>query len=97
MTSIAALIDSTPRAKRLRELIIDKSPSIILSKLPLEFSNIIRKPKAQAIVKRLNKIQQRAVFNSIIAIDYLLIKGMPGTGTAFCIVSAIYIKKIILF
>lgn len=75
MTSIAELMVQSERAKRLRELIIDKKPSVIMGKLSKNVMNI-----GGHILKRLNKIQQRAVLLSLTIKDYLLIKGMPGTG-----------------
>ena len=38
--------------------------------------------KCRAILRPLNKLQQRALLRVMMAEDYLLIQGMPGTGEA---------------
>lgn len=89
LTSLALLLDQTPRADQLRKIIIDKSPPTFLQKLPA----VVAK-RGAPILKRLNPVQQRAVLKALTAKDFLLIQGMPGTGessflycrlVAFCI------------
>ncbi|GLV38467.1 DNA replication helicase/nuclease 2 [Carabus blaptoides fortunei] len=95
MTSIAELLAQSERAKRLRELIIDKKPSVIMGKLSKNIMNI-----GGHILKQLNKIQQRAVLLALTIKDYLLIKGMPGTGKTATVVALIQLlvqlKKTVL-
>lgn len=59
----------------MRKLIIDKARPTFQDDLPKSIVN-----KCINILKRLNKNQKRAVLKSLMANDYLLIKGMPGTG-----------------
>lgn len=75
MTSLALLLENTPRASELRDIIIDKKPPTFIPKLP----SIVAK-KGITILKRLNKVQQKAVLKALTANQFFLIKGMPGTG-----------------
>lgn len=79
MTNMAALLESLEKPTRLRQLIIEKEPPKIPLKCTREVENLF-KTSGKSIMKKLNKIQQRAVLKSLIAEDFLLIKGMPGTG-----------------
>ncbi|KAK9881525.1 hypothetical protein WA026_016406 [Henosepilachna vigintioctopunctata] len=83
-TSLTLLLESSPRADQLRRIIIDKLPPTFLDKLPKVVAS-----KGIPILKRLNKVQQRAVLKAIAANDFLLIKGMPGTGKTSTIVALI--------
>lgn len=81
-SSLAIILEVTEEATRLRSIIIDKQPATFQPTLPKTLANT-----AKPILKRLNKVQQRAVLKSIAANDYYLIKGMPGTGKTATIVA----------
>lgn len=82
--NLAILLQSDERATQLRKLIIDKEPPTSQRTLPKSFYE-----KSKTILKNMNSMQQRAIIKAIAANDYLLIKGMPGTGKTATIVSLV--------
>ncbi|KAF5272783.1 hypothetical protein FQA39_LY07810 [Lamprigera yunnana] len=84
MTNLSLLLEATEQADRLRTLIIDKQLPTFEKKLPKSVAT-----EGTAILQKINKMQQKAVLKSISTNDYLLIKGMPGTGKTDTIVSLI--------
>lgn len=76
MLNLALLLEPTEQSERLRKFIIEKQNPTFVSKLPRTVAT-----KASAILQRLNRVQQRAVLKALSANDYILITGMPGTGT----------------
>lgn len=75
MNSLSLLLEVTPKAEKLRKLIIDKAQPVFKTTLPKVIAKLGR-----SILKKLNVCQQRAVLKALTAQDYFLIKGMPGTG-----------------
>ena len=74
-TNLSLLLDCTEKADRLRKFVIERHPP--------SFSKAIQKSVADTIMpvlKTLNKVQQKAVLMALTCNDYLLIRGMPGTG-----------------
>jgi hypothetical protein len=69
------LIEPNEHAAKLREIIIDKKKPEYEKSLPKDY--IL---KMKPYFKNLNKHQQFSIVKSIMAKDYLLIKGYPGTG-----------------
>ncbi|RZC34552.1 DNA replication ATP-dependent helicase/nuclease DNA2 [Asbolus verrucosus] len=84
LTSVALLLENTPRAAQLRNTIIDKTAPTFASKLP----SVVAK-KGGPILRRLNHVQQKAVLKALCAKEFLLIKGMPGTGKTATIVALV--------
>lgn len=69
------MLENSPRAEALRQIVIDKRPPTFEKVLDRTIATICK-----PILRPLNRVQQRAVLQAIAANDYLLIKGMPGTG-----------------
>lgn len=69
------MLELSPKAEKLRRIIIDKEQPTFRNTLPKLIGKIGR-----SILKKLNVCQQRAVLRALAAKDYFLIKGMPGTG-----------------
>ncbi|KAF5294448.1 hypothetical protein FQR65_LT01574 [Abscondita terminalis] len=84
MTNLSLLLEASEQASRLRKFIIEKELPTFENKLPKLVAT-----KGTAILRKLNKMQQKAVLKSLSTNDYLLIKGMPGTGKTDTIVSLI--------
>lgn len=76
LATLGALIDVRENSLRLRNIIIDKKLPTFSKKLP----NIIATVGKQILIS-LNDIQKKAVLKALTANDYLLLKGLPGTGT----------------
>lgn len=76
-SSLALLLENSDSAARLRSFIID-------FKIPLftSISNVLLE-KNKSVLYELNVSQREAVLKTIAAKDYMLIKGMPGTGNVF--------------
>ncbi|KAG8226891.1 hypothetical protein J437_LFUL005650 [Ladona fulva] len=75
LTSLALLLEDNWSAARLRELIIERREPQFVKKL--DGRMII---KCSPILKKLNHCQTRAVLRALSAKDYILIRGLPGTG-----------------
>lgn len=78
LASLALLLEPSPKANKLRKIVIDKLPPNFKTTLPKIIAT-----KGKIILKRLNIVQQRAVLKALASEDYFLIKGMPGTGNNF--------------
>jgi hypothetical protein len=74
-SNLMKLIEPNEHAAKLREIIIDKKKPEYEKSLPKDY--IL---KMKPYFKNLNKHQQFSIVKSIMAKDYLLIKGYPGTG-----------------
>ncbi|GIY75202.1 hypothetical protein CDAR_188821 [Caerostris darwini] len=78
------LMENENEASRLRQFIIDKQPPKFVKSLHKDVV-ICGRP----ILKELNKVQQRVVLKALMAEDYFLIKGLPGTGKTSTIVALV--------
>ncbi|KAF2347926.1 DNA replication factor Dna2 N-terminal [Trinorchestia longiramus] len=74
-TGLLRLMQDTPPALKLRQLIIDRVPG--LSKAGLSRSVVQR---SKVVLRELNEPQQRALVRCLLCPDYTLIRGYPGTG-----------------
>ncbi|KAK7086652.1 Tripartite DNA replication factor [Halocaridina rubra] len=83
-TNLARLLIDDPRVAKLRALIVDRIQPSFKKGLP---ADIIAKGKS--ILRQLNKSQQRAVLRTLMANDYSLLKGFPGTGKTSTIVALV--------
>ncbi|KAK4872773.1 hypothetical protein RN001_014802 [Aquatica leii] len=84
MTNLSLLLEASDQAARLRKFIIERQPPTFKNNLPKAVAT-----KGTSILRKLNKMQQKAILKSLSTNDYLLIKGMPGTGKTDTIVSLI--------
>ncbi|XP_044761350.1 DNA replication ATP-dependent helicase/nuclease DNA2 isoform X2 [Coccinella septempunctata] len=89
-TCLTLLLEPSTRGEALRSVVIDKKVPSFSKKLPKVVA-----VKGMPILKRLNPIQRKAVLKAISANDYLLIKGMPGTGKSATIVALVELLSIL--
>lgn len=82
--NVAGLLSKDETSTKLRRIIIDKKPATFMEKLPRSVVSASAK-----IISDLNEIQQRAVLKAVAAHEYVLIKGMPGTGKTQTLVALI--------
>ncbi|BFZ18502.1 hypothetical protein BsWGS_21541 [Bradybaena similaris] len=89
-TNLSRLMESSPRATYLRDVIIKLRPpefELQISKSYLQ--------KVAGVLKPLNKQQRRAILKVLMSKDYVLIKGFPGTGKTATIVALVKIMHLI--
>ena len=88
MVNLAKLMSKeNPIAEKLRNIIVNKGKDAkFLSGLPKE---VATSSQAKAILRPLNRVQQKAVFRSMMAEQFVLLEGMPGCGKTTVIVALI--------
>ncbi|KAL3181916.1 hypothetical protein MRX96_035861 [Rhipicephalus microplus] len=74
-SNLARLMSAEPESNRLRSLVIDLSAPFYRKTLPKEIA-----VSCHAVLKPLNHFQRRAILEFLSSDDYILFKGMPGTG-----------------
>lgn len=82
--NVAGLLSNDESIVRLRRIVIDRIPATFVEKLPRSIVSASAK-----IISDLNENQQRAVLKALAANEYILIKGMPGTGKTQTLVALI--------
>lgn len=82
--NVAGLLSNDETSVKLRRIIIDRRPATFIEKLPRSVVSTSTK-----IISDLNENQQRAVLKVVAAHEYVLIKGMPGTGKTQTLVALI--------
>merc|ERR1719510_1837093 len=74
-------------AARLRGILVNKGKeATFLNGLP---KAVAASPQAKAILRPLNRVQQKAVFRTMMAEQFVLLEGMPGCGKTTVIVALI--------
>ncbi|XP_076683679.1 DNA replication helicase/nuclease 2 isoform X2 [Andrena cerasifolii] len=84
LANVGGLMSDNEICEKLRDVVIDRKPATFVKGLS---KSVIR--KSAKIVDSLNENQQRAVLKAMTANDYILIKGMPGTGKTQTLVALI--------
>lgn len=82
--NVAGLLSNDEPIVKLRRIVIDRTPATFVEKLPRSIVSTSTK-----IISDLNENQQRAVLKALAANEYILIKGMPGTGKTQTLVALI--------
>lgn len=82
--NVAGLLSNDETSVKLRRIVIDRSPATFMEKLPRSVVSA-----SAMIISDLNESQQRAVLKAVAAHEYVLIKGMPGTGKTQTLVALI--------
>lgn len=70
----------------LRKIIVDKKPAEYVNTLPKAYQEKINKSMG-----RMNHVQRQAIIKALTCQNYMLIKGLPGTGKSHTLVNLIHI------
>ena len=73
--TLAKLMSNTDQAKMLRDIVITNKVATFVSGLPKQVAIT-----GKHILKPLNRVQQKAIFKTMMAEEFVLLKGMPGSG-----------------
>ena len=84
MVNLAKLMSDSPKAEKLRGLIVDHNRVNFLKGLSKEVI-----PTGRHILRSLNSVQQKAIFKTLMAEQYVLLQGLPGTGKTTLIVALV--------
>lgn len=84
LSNVACLLNNNEITNKLRSIIIDKKPATFVEKLPESLVQM-----GAPLLYNLNKYQRKAILSVFSANDYVLIKGMPGTGKTQTLVALI--------
>lgn len=74
-TNLGILLDNDDRSKKLRDIIIHHSTPTFTKILPKRIAGDI-----EIILESLNQEQRSAALKALTSEDFMLIKGLPGTG-----------------
>ncbi|XP_011145053.1 DNA replication ATP-dependent helicase/nuclease DNA2 isoform X2 [Harpegnathos saltator] len=73
--NVVGLLSTEKANARLRRIVIDRTPATFAKSLPRSTVSA-----GTEMMRDLNEDQQRAVLRAVAAEEYVLVKGMPGTG-----------------
>ena len=68
--TLAKLMSNTDQAKMLRDIVVSKKAATYVSGLPKQVAMT-----GKGILKPLNRVQQRAIFKTMMAEEFVLLKG----------------------
>lgn len=91
-TNIGVLLDDNEKSgsNRLRQIIIDKVPAKYGKSLPKMVMD-----KGEKILLQMNLVQRKAVLKALTCENFMLIKGLPGTGKTQTLVGLIQLLRIL--
>ena len=84
LANVGGLMGDNEICEKLRDVVIDRKPATFIKGLS---KSVVQ--KSARIVGSLNENQQRVVLKAMTANDYILIKGMPGTGKTQTLVALV--------
>jgi DNA replication ATP-dependent helicase Dna2 len=84
LVNLVRLMSPSALAERLRRLVVDRASVSFLKGLSRNIVDV-----GKHILRPLNRVQQKAVFKVLMAEEYVLLKGMPGTGKTTLIVAIV--------
>ena len=82
--TLAKLMSNSEPAQKLRQIVVAKETATFVPGLPKEVAIT-----GKAILKPLNRVQQKAIFKTMMAEKFVLLKGMPGSGKTTMIVALV--------
>ena len=88
-SNIAALLENH---EKLRKIIIDRQPAIFCNTLPRVVSQ-----QGEKILLQMNPVQRKAVLKAMTCENYMLIKGLPGTGKSYKIIFLTLLELVFFF
>lgn len=90
-SNIAALLENQDKYDRLRRIIIDKTPATFAK---FAVPKVVAE-KGEKILKQMNPVQKKAVLKALTCENYMLIKGLPGTGKTQTLIQLIQLLLIL--
>ena len=82
--ALAKLMSNTPESRRMRDILLGRTKASFIGGLPKEVALM-----GKSILKPLNRVQQKAIFKTLMAEHFVLLKGMPGSGKTTLIVAMV--------
>ncbi|TMW49676.1 hypothetical protein DOY81_005245 [Sarcophaga bullata] len=88
-TTLGMLIEPTERSALLRAIVAERKPPIFKKMLPKIIAT-----EGAPIMEQLNSVQRSAVIKALTTENYMLIKGLPGTGKLYLEIFQYYLYLI---
>ena len=82
--TLSKLMSDTEDSRRIRNILLGRTKASFIGGLPKEVALI-----GKSILRPLNRVQQKAIFKTLMTENYVLLKGMPGSGKTTMIVAMV--------
>ena len=82
--TLSKLMSDTEDSRRIRNILLGRTKASFIGGLPKEVALI-----GKSILRPLNRVQQKAIFKTLMAEHFVLLKGMPGSGKTTMIVAMV--------